>query len=105
MGFNEGGKLDPEKYEPNTVREKESICPFIGKECVKDSKLCGRWQPFHIVEMKLNVPQVKLVHMCVDDSLRIATETILNLLQTMVHPGNMPRGMSGGPGRGSFFGG
>lgn len=89
--------FDPEKYEENTVRLKDSICPLIGEACPKDPKLCGRYQPFNIVEMKLNVPQTRTVHMCVDDALRLTAETILSFLKALVQPpsGGFKGGLGG----------
>lgn len=92
---------NPEDFEPNTVREKDSFCPIFGGVCPRDPKKCGRYQPFNIIEMKLNVPQLKTVYMCVDDSIRITCETILARVQGMggARGSNPLQGLQGGGGR------
>lgn len=89
-------RFDRSKLEPHTVREKDSICPFIGDVCPKDPKLCGRYQPMNVIDNVLGVQ--KTVYMCVDDAIRMTDESILTLLQAICQAGNVPsQGQQGGP--------
>lgn len=74
-------KIDLSKYYEHTLREKDSICPLKGTTCPEDPKICGRYQPFRVIEMVLNVPKTKTVYMCIDDSMRMTLETILQHVQ------------------------